>query len=174
MEDRDIFVSTYRDYACHVLANARFSPQISIQKLTEAHGAWKNDLSRVGENEPQLDEGLDHFKRSGHLAFWLRRMSPLIEANDLTRDIADAEGFPLTKTEELFRELLFGYGNEYLAFDLGYQLCKFHEIAKADSSTRAKYLVPDTDYYKIICHFLKYKSVSPHAMYLIYKSLFVG
>ena len=29
------------------------------------------------------------------------------------------------------------------------------------------------EYIESVCHFLKFKQVSPHALYLIYKSLFV-
>jgi hypothetical protein len=29
------------------------------------------------------------------------------------------------------------------------------------------------DYYRTVCHFLKYKTVSPHGIFLLYKSLFL-
>jgi hypothetical protein len=69
---------------------------------------------------------------------------------------------------------LFGYKNEYLAFDFGFQICKYHEIAKPGGSSRATVLRPPVEYYQIACHFLKYKTVSPHAIYLLYMSLFLG
>lgn len=172
IEDCNAFVAAYPKYVADVLASARLLPKFAIQRLVEAHGAWQNDLHRVEENEPELSEGLDHFKRCGHLVFWLRRMSPMVEAIDLTRNLGDAEGFPLTDHEREFRELLFGYANEYLAFDFGFQVCKFYERGKADGSARAQSLNPTVEYYRTMCHFLKYKTVSPHAIFLIYKSLF--
>jgi hypothetical protein len=173
LADRDTFVARYSEYVCDTLQEARLFPKFSPQRLVEAHGAWQNDLTRVGDNEPHLDEGLDHFKQCGHLVFWLRRTSPLIDVVDLTQNVADASGLPLIPQEQAFRDLLFGYANEYLAFDFGYQICKFYELGKAGGSARASTVVPDVDYYKTMCHFLKYKSVSPHAIFLIYKSVFI-
>jgi hypothetical protein len=172
--DRDTFVSAYCQYVTDVLRDgARLFPQFAIPRLHDAHRAWTEDLHRVGHMEPSLDQGLDHFKQCGHLAFWLRRTSPLIDVVDTTKNIADAPGYPLTDSEMQFRELLFAYANEYLAFDLGYQICNYHERAKPGGSARAVNLIPSVEYYTTTCHFLKWKTVSPHAVYLIYKSLFV-
>lgn len=168
------FMGTYTSYVTETLGEARLFPKFAPQRVVEAHGAWKEDLTRVSDHEPNLENGLDHFKQCGHLIFWVRRMSPLVEAIDLTENIADAPGLPLTDTETRFRNLLFGYANEYLAFDLGFQICKFYEINKPGSSAHAEGLVLSHDYYQTMCHFLKYKNVSPHAMYLILKSLFCG
>jgi len=174
LRDRDTFVKTYSQYVIDVLHDGvRLFPQFSIQRLHDAHHAWMDDLKRVGDNEPDLDQGLDHFKQSGHLAFWLRRTSPLIDVVDLTGNLADPAGYPLAEIELQFRKLLFAYGNEYLAFDFGYQICKFHECAKPGGSTRASQLVPSVEFYRTTCHFLKWKTVSPHAVFLIFKSLFV-
>ncbi len=172
LRDRDQFITIYPRFVTDVLAEARLFPKFAAPRLVDAHGAWKEDLYRVGEREPRLDAGLDHFKQCGHLVFWLRRMSPLVETIDLTQNIADAPGLPLINAEIQFRELLFGYANEYLAFDFGFQICKYYETTKEEPSARAATLTPGTDYYTVMCHFLKYKTVSPHALFLIYKSLF--
>jgi hypothetical protein len=129
---------------------------------------------RVGKNEPQLRlEGLDHFKQCGHLAFWLRRLSPIVEAHDMTLNLGDAEGYALTDDEREFRKLLLGYCNEYLAFDYAYQICKYYELGKEGGSERAASLIPVREYYVTACQFMKYKNVSPHALHLILKSLFL-
>jgi hypothetical protein len=107
------------------------------------------------------------------MAFWLRRVSPVVEAIDLTSNPQDALGYPLSEDELAFRDLLFGYCNEYLAFDLGFQFCRYYEIAKKGNSRRADGLILSEDYLRTTCHFLKYKNVSPHALFLIYKSLFM-
>lgn len=173
LQGRDAFVDAYSRYVTDVLHDgARLYPQFPIQRLHDAHFAWCDDLKRVGENEPLLEKGLDHFKQCGHLAFWLRRSSPLIDVIDETKNFADAEGYPLTDFERQFRELLFAYGNEYLAFDFGYQICRYHERAKPGGSQRAENLTPSVEFYTTTCHFLKWKTVSPHAVFLIYKSLF--
>lgn len=162
------FEPVFTEYVKDVLKEARLFPKFSPQRIRDAHGAWLSDLTRVDKNEPNLGDGLDHFKRCGHLAFWIRRMSPLVDVVDLTANIADAPGYDLTNQEIEFRGLLYAYGNEYLAFDFGYQFCRFYELRRG----LADKLVLGPDYLITICHFLKYKTVSPHALYLIYKSLF--
>jgi hypothetical protein len=176
IQDEGTFVRFFVDYAQDVLSQARLYPRLSQQRVIEAHGAWLSDLKRVNNHEPQLKkgDGLDHFKRSGHLAFWVRRMGPVVEAIDTTLNLADSPGYDVSEDEAAFRDLLFGYCNEYLAFDLGYQFCRYYEIGKRGGSARAEALVLDEDYIRTTCHFLKYKNVSPHALYLIYKSLFIA
>jgi hypothetical protein len=169
----DVFVRKFSDFATHVLQACRLIPLASKPRLIDSHGAWKNDLSRVGTHEPNLEDGLDHFKQCGHLAFWLRRMSPIVEAHDTTKNMSDAEGYPLSINEIEFRKLLLGYANEYLAFDYAYQICKYYEIGKEGGSDRAQNLAPSREYYWTACQFMKYKNVSPHALHLILKSLFL-
>ncbi len=167
--DEQKFVSVFRSYAEDVFRQCRLYPRLLMPRMIESHGAWRNDLQRVGGHEPELEEGLDHYKRCGHLTFWLRRMSPVIEAVDLTGSISDAPGYPLSEDEKAFRELLFGYAKEYLAFDFGYQFCLFYE----QGSPRAECMRLSEEYLWTMCHFLKYKTVSPHALFLIFKSLFL-
>lgn len=172
IEDEKTFCVFVSDYAEAALRPARLFPRLSRQRLIEVHGAWKRDMERVGAHEKQLEDGLDHFKRSGHLAFWMRRFTPIVEAEDLTQNLADAAGYELLDTEREFRDLLFGYVNEYLAFDLGYQFTRFYEQTRLGASDRAKELVLNREYIAMACHFMKYKTVSPHALTMIYKSLF--
>jgi hypothetical protein len=167
-DDKSEFVRIFQGFAHSVLNKARFEPVLSKVRLFEVRGAWKNDVSRVGTHEPNLGvglDGLDHFKHAGLLAFWLRRFAPLIECNDITQNFSDSSGYPLTDFEIEFRKILAGYANEYLAFDFGFQIVKFYEIGLG--SQRAINLRIDRDYYETMCHHLKYKSTSPHAMHLI-------
>lgn len=166
----DEFTRVFTDYATSALEFARLFPKFSGPRLKEAHGSWLADLKRVQENEKHLAAGLDHFKQCGHLAFWLRRLSPVIEFTDV--DLGDAE-LPMSAHEKAFRKLIEGYANEYLAFDFGYQICSYFETRhKEKPSPRSPDLVLSPDYYQWTCHFMKFKNVSPHAMHLIYKSLF--
>lgn len=170
--DEKAFTRFFQDYACDALAQARLYPRISLPRLVEIWHAWRDDMRRVEDREPQLNNGLDHFKRAGHLAFWIRRFTPVVELVDTTMNLGDAEGYPLTFAEEGFRALLFGYLNEYLAFDLGYLICGYHEIARHGGSARASELKLDDNYYWQLCHALKFKTVSPHALAAVYRSLF--
>ncbi len=87
-------------------------------------------------------------------------------------DFGDAEA-PMSAREKGFRTLLISYSNEYLAFDFGFQICKYYEAKhKKRPSYRARELVLSEKYYQTTCHFLKYKTASPHALQLLFKSLF--
>lgn len=173
LEHRDVFTRTFSEYAYSIMQQARLEPRLSIPRMIEARGAWKNDIDRVGTHEPKLPDGLNHFKHAAHLSFWLRRMSPLVEAIDTTDNIADSQGYPLTDDEKSFRELFYAYGSEYLAFDFGYQFVKFYENGRCPISETKKSQKDIDDYYYTVCHFMKYKTVSPHAMHLLYASLFM-
>ena len=170
--DKHAFIQFFHDYCCDTLGAARLFPRISEFRVAEVWLAWREDLARVGDREPKLDEGLDHFKQAAHLAFWVRRFTPVVEMIDLTQNLADPEGYPINDAEGRFRDLLYGYLNEYLAFDLGYLICSYHEQAKPGGSERAKGLRLDDDYYRQLCHSFKFKTVSPHALAATYRSLF--
>ncbi|MEH2481544.1 hypothetical protein V1282_004901 [Nitrobacteraceae bacterium AZCC 2146] len=174
IQDCEEFLHSFCEYSEGALLSCRLLPVISKPRLIEAHGAWVNDLSRVGAHEPNLEDGLDHFKRCGHLSFWLRRMGPIVEALDTTKNLGDSAGYDLSRDEIDFRELLLGYCNEYIAFDFSYQICKYYEMGKVPPSPRATAIAPSREYFQTMCQFLKYKNVSPHAMHLIFKSLFLG
>lgn len=169
-EGIDRFIEVYSLFVVWSLDHARLFPRFGQQRIAEAHGAWRNDLSRVGNNEPRLDDGLDHFKQCGHLVFWLRRMSPVVSVVDLTASIQDGHEFHLRDEDRMFRDFLMAYMNEYLSFDLGFQICKRYEIDSGHDGAGDVTLTPE--YYAMACHFMKYKHVSPHSLSLVYKSLF--
>jgi hypothetical protein len=72
--------------------------------------------------------------------------------------------------EDHRREFLRRYGEEYLAFDFGLQICTWYELEKI-GATRMQPPILSEDFLIDLCHMLKFKHVSPHAMYLIYKSI---
>ncbi|CAK0755644.1 conserved hypothetical protein [Azospirillaceae bacterium] len=167
----DLFKGEFTKYAQDVSFEARLLPVFSEYRISDAHLFWTEDLVRVERAEPDLENGLDHFKQCGHLAYWLRRMSPVIEFSDASGAYSEGAS-PLDKERLKFRELLYKYGMEYLAFDWAFQICRFHEKTRPDKSLRADAIQISPDYAQTICHFLKRKNVSPHALFLIYKSLF--
>ena len=174
IDSEDGFVTVFKRYTEEVLRSAVLIPVLSKLRLKDAYGSWKNDLARVGDNEKHLTEGLDHFKQAGHLAFWLRRMSPLIEAYEIEGNYQDGQTYDVNGLAIDFRRLLFAYGNEYLAFDFAFQIVSFYEHSRSDRTGNGTAVRLSRDYYETICHFLKFKNVSPHALHLIYKSLFNG
>jgi hypothetical protein len=164
------FAVFFEKYAESVFEEARLFPVISSPRIYDTWTCWCADLDRVLKHEPKIPDGLDHFKRAGHLAFWLRRMSPVVDAEDIRQMYSYQETPENIALQDDFRKLLYAYGNEYLAFDLGYQFCRFYELE--DGSLRASTLTLDEEYLRTVCHYFKFKTVSPHGIFLIYKSLF--
>lgn len=160
--ERDAFRDFYCSYAAEFSEQyAKLRPRFSARRLFDAHHFWTEDVKRLRDFSLNKKEP-DHFKQSGHLAYWLRRSNPIVDYDVLGS--ANAE-------EEENRKLLFDFGGEYLAFDLGYMICRHYETSGLLSGTYPNDFNPGTVYVRDVCCFLKEKNVSPHALYLIYKSL---
>jgi hypothetical protein len=168
-DDGADFARFFAEFAERTFAQAGLKPTLSIQRLDEAHGAWCNDLRRVEDREKNLTDGLDHYKQAGHLAFWLRRFCPVIDS------ICMLNGATPNVEQESWRGYLYSYSNEHLAFLLGFNICRFYEKFRSNryDAPRAFEVKVNGEYLTTICHFLKYKTVSPHAMTMIYKSIFL-
>lgn len=171
LTDRMKFRMFVAEQYTHALSEARLFPRFSQQSLDDAHQFWCGDISRVSDFELGGSTP-DYYKQCGHLIYWLRRTSPVIEFIDDIPSIQDAPGYPLSEEQNAYRDLVARYGNEYLAFDLGFRIARFWDAA-ARGYNEEDLLLP-TDYIKVMVHFLKAKNVSPHAMYLILKSLFLN
>lgn len=170
---------------------AGLRPHIAAALLSEAHTFWQKDLRRVSHME--YDGGpLDHFKRCGHLCYWLRRSRPLVDFEN-----ADVSELPARDTKEsALREFLLQYGNEYVAFEVGFRICRYFEAKRSDagamlallSRTQTEYeknikvyrptfskitsFTIGQIYIRSVCYMLKEKNVSPHAIHMVYRSLF--
>ena len=160
--EKDFFVDFYKKSCENVLFRlAKLWPKLNRPSLIDAYWAWNEDLRRVQDFE-RLDHGLDHFKMSGHLAFWLRRMTPIVDVTAVETNYQDSQS-DITPEEQEWRDFLFGYVNEFMAFNIGLAICEYYTGKKA---------IYKKDYIKMICHMMRYKNVSPHAIILIYKSIF--
>lgn len=173
--DETTFADFFVGFTTALMRDACLYPLMSRQRLVAAHGAWKADIKRIVDHEQHLSEGLDHFKRAGHLTYWVRRMSPIIDGHDPSYNLQDSDSHQIVpnQVELEMRESMFGFWNEYVAFELGFQLCKFYELGQRGARRRGEFY-PSAEYYRTMCQFLRFKNVSPHALYLIYKSLFVA
>ena len=144
------------------------APVMSETRLADAHYAWRDDISRLEGRERHLVDGADHFKQCANLAYWLRRMSPVIEYKDLSVLVEGGEDmFP---DERDRRDIFSKYGMEFLAFDFGFKICQYYELEKLDSP-RPYSPALSGEYLVDVCHMMKFKHVSPHAMFLVYKSI---
>jgi hypothetical protein len=169
-EDFDAFEVAFLGYAKETALDGLLSPVLSKRRLFDAHYAWLDDIKRVANHEPQIDAELDHFKQCGHLAYWLRRQAPVIDLVDIVEAYGEEGG--LYAEEEEQRSILEKYSGEYLAFDFGLQICHFYESERLDREERREPRI-DLEYLMTVCNFMKFKHVSPHSLFLIYKSLFL-
>jgi hypothetical protein len=169
LKDFEVFKITFENYAAEVTRGALLKPVFSLPRLRDAHYAWLGDLKRLGETEDHLKDGPDHSKQCGHLAYWLRRQNPIVEYEDWHVSQEDPYIYP---DEEKKRDFITRYGSEFLAFDFGFQICSYYAQERLDKSKTDMPRI-SMEYLTNICHMLKFKHVSPHALYLIYESLFL-
>lgn len=165
------FEEVFISFSKEIAHKACLSPISSKPRLHTAHYAWREDLSRVEDRESNLGRGLDHFKQCGHLAYWIRRTSPIIEYVDLSALWEDPE--ELYPDEVELRDFIYEYGDQFIAFDLGFQICQYYEFERTDRKEEMRQPQMTKDVLHDICHVLKFKNVSPHSIALIYRSIFI-
>jgi hypothetical protein len=150
----------------NLVAGTALKVELCPVRLNEAHKLWLEDLRRVSKREMR-DGILDHFKQSAHLVFWLKRQSPAIYW-----DTSEVDFINISRADRYLIDFLLRYGNEFVPFRLGYETSLFYEcFCKGMARQPSRYAIGPT-YVREVCHLLKTKSVSPHALYLIYRSLF--
>ncbi|HWY62734.1 MAG TPA: hypothetical protein VNW15_12610 [Rhizomicrobium sp.] len=165
--DFDKFKDLFERHAKSVTRPMLLKPIFSLARERDAHYAWREDLTRVEARERKLTEGLDHFKQSAHLAYWLRRQAPIVEYEDW----AKYEEGGLALGEEETREFIAKYGTELVAFDFGFKICAYYEEERSDGKKKQPPKL-SMSYLEDVCYMLKFKHVSPHSLYLIYRSIF--
>ncbi|MEQ1707498.1 MAG: hypothetical protein ABL864_04120 [Terricaulis sp.] len=170
LEEGEAFANTITNEYFDVCCSWGFVPLVSEWRLLEARNFWLEDTGRMlRENMPEGTTALDHFKHAAFITFWLRRLVPI---NELMK--VDGAG-PLTPDALQFVR----YANEMCALHVGFQICLGFELARkidlspninvihaTEDLAMASELVRDTVVY------LKHKNVSPHALYLQFRSLF--
>lgn len=143
----------------------KYGFRVSVSKLRagDAQAFWIRDVGRldVDGKDP------NHFKRAGFLVYWLRRRVAVERCECSVMASDDLE----------MQERLFANINELCAFLVGYQLCAYFALKdKIDESSdiveQIGRLKLPINYILDITTLLKNKNVSPHALYLIYSSLF--
>lgn len=133
----------------------------------DAYFEWTQDLRRLDAVEQKLERP-DHLKCAAYLIHWLRRSSPV--TNFVYEGEID-EG----------KEFMLKYGREYLAFDLGYRAAQLYERKvnsrnlpeEAFSLQASMEDVKPNDFIETVSHVLKLKMVSPSAILLVLKAVFL-
>src|SRR5690242_13731963 len=78
ISNREWFIPCMAAHYMHGYGQFRLDVDVSRHRLSDAFHFYIDDLYRVGEIE--LGGGdPDHFKRAAHLAYWLRRSTPVVK-----------------------------------------------------------------------------------------------
>lgn len=163
------FALIAKRFGCEIILHSR--------RTEEAFDAWHEDLKHK-PNRVHESVDLDPYKRAGFLCYWLRRRNVVDEIRPDGTDVADPKQMQKT-------ELFAAYGNELCSFYLGYQFCLRFAFtqngggaetplihASVMDAERIQSIKLDGNFQKEIAICLKFKNMSPHALYIIYKSLF--
>jgi hypothetical protein len=158
-----------RQYDCRV--------EVSRYRLMESYTFWQADIDRtLAEGMPRATRDLDHYKYAAFLCFWLRRRVP-INKYMLIRSLGDADAGAVSPKQAWFLM----HGNEISAFLIALRLVAFHHaLALLGSGTAGPVpLASSLDGLDIderlktdVAVQLKHKEVSPHGLYLMFRSLF--
>ncbi len=175
LHNRQHFVDAV-NYAYNEVAEQYFCRcDMSERRLIEAYDYWQEDANRtLGLGIDKKSKTLDHFKHAAFICFWLRRTNPINELRGQS---------PVPNDRRKSAQLFFQYGNEICALFIGLQLCLFYESGRWDEeSSNVSPIGGLTDRLKLVslppdllgdfAMILKHKNMSPHAIYLMYKSLF--
>jgi hypothetical protein len=162
----------YRDV---VFRSSPISPIFSDYWISQAFLHYVKDVSRVSNNEYN-GKPLDHYKRAGLLCYWLRRCPPIAEFGNNADFLLSGVKLRSPNTLETI------HGNQWAAFDIGFRICRFFQAFRNDTrqnaAERAKIerisLQGEAEYLQDLCYILSDKNMSPHAIGIIYRSLFIS
>ena len=144
-------------------------PQYSDYLFHDAYQSYIWDIDRLKENMKKDSKTMtpDHFKLCGYLAYWLRRNSPITRWDE----VDGKSRHQMSKKEKQVREVIYDFGRAFSAFMVGYRICYFLEHNKESEESKLSRPI-DESYIRAVCYCMQYKNVSPHALGLIYRSLF--
>jgi hypothetical protein len=147
--------------------------QLSVRRLGEAFDFWREDRTRTLAEGIATSVTLDHFKHASFIAFWLRRMLPINQTLVVSAYKSVREDTDANDDQKFFLR----YGNELCALLIGFQVCFFYEVGRrrgvqpVHALDLRRYSLPRQTIADFVM-ILKHKNMSPHALYLMYKSLF--
>ena len=154
----EFFYEVISDEIDQIASHFGCQAELSEIKLLEAQSYWLHDLEglRVSESEEP-----DHFKHAGWLCHWLRKKSVISRLTIFQ--------------EERLTDVFADHFNEYTAFAIGLKMVIFYECCERGISdaaiVRSARSVAVPNLIRDVAVYLSHKNVSPHAIYLIYKSL---
>ena len=185
LKDRASFIEIIGQFYVKTAEAFGCSVSVSSRRLGEAYDFWIGDEARALHFGTEVETTeLDHFKHAAFIAFWLRRLIPIsdiwFDRDDRVAAIAgDADSTAPSEAQIRFYRV----GNELTALLVGFYICLGVEtLQMTQRITRAgntRVISDATGVRQIPGHFLteypklmKHKNVSPHALYMVYRSLF--
>jgi hypothetical protein len=173
LEQKADFIGTVHKYYYDLCAQMGVQPHFNKALAQDAYFQWMQDLDRIRSYEAEVGDP-DHIKRAAHLVYWLRRFPPV---NDF---VIGGEHIPDDVDPDAIQFML-KYGREYLAFDMGYSLARFYEARingrnLGEDSFSLQSSFPDVqshDFLLSMVHVMKTKMLSPQALVLVFKGVFL-
>ena len=162
----DNFEKFVRDgYEAEASQVAALGLSFSDTEVGEAHRCYLSGIAHAGKEIAHAEKEMkpsspSHFTHAGFIVYWLSRFNPVS---------LDIGKYRPSGEERKVRDFLQSYGHVALAFALGFRICHNFERGKGDDTPLP---FPDEDYVNGACYLMKYKSIPPHAIGFIYRSLF--
>lgn len=154
----------------YLFAIGGYGPYLNDARLFDAWDAYRHDRKHALDSLPKGNKEPDNFKSSGILAYWLRRTAPVY---DLRYPFGAKEPSVSDSTTLMTRELIEAFPSEFAAFNFGMYICSSFQTENKKNPTVPAIEDNNYNYYWDICYLLKRKSLSPHSLGMIYRSLFV-
>jgi len=163
---QDEFYKFINLYHANFFARLGLRPVMASEnRIANACDAFVGEAKRFRGSLPPDSVTPDHFKLSGALVYWLRRFGVVY---GLQHQVVSEQ------PDEDIRLLALEYECELPAYTLGLDLCKFFEHGASDEEYRDVNKPRITmSYLRSVCYLMRFKSLSPHAMGMIYRSLFI-
>lgn len=180
--DRAFFHDAISQFYIRLAEKFGCNVDLSMRRLGEAHDYWQGDVERtlaMGTDHETTE--LDHFKHAAFIAFWLRR---LVLINNIWFRPEDRHSAAAGDTAPSPMQIQFyRFGNEICALFAGFYICLAYEtyaMSKRREREGNMQVISDgvfvrempshlmSEYPKL----LKHKNISPHALYMLYRSLF--
>lgn len=180
LNDRDFFYKFIEHQYELALKNTALVPVISEYACNLAHNQFCKDNTRIANSEFGDDGKLDHFKMVSLLVFWLRRHSPVGDIALKPKEFSIIKSRAKAKPEVAQYYLL----NPMIAFDIGFRILRAVEMTRSERESiyrrPTKELIfnlmqdetRDVVFLQDLYMVLSNKSLSPHAIWAIYRSLF--
>lgn len=134
---------------------------VDLRRTVEAHRDWRNDVKDLIDKANRIPNSTTpcNKKQAAFLCYWLRR-------RQIVRDLKGNQ-----ETDELLKD----YPNEYIAARICLSLLYYTEFfpkgCDPNSQLKAFGASFPEDFFQDFVVMLRFKNVSPHGIYLVFKAL---